>query len=276
MSRKKNFEIAFQLGAKMDPSVKRSFYSARKQLNNYSKSLSNAAKKGAKVVAGMGATMVGLGTAAFAMTNKVVGNFDTIAKNSAKLGVSTTAYQEMEYWASQNGMTAENMEKAVGRLNQRIGMATQGNKKYSDILTTLGVDMEAVKEGTISTEDAMYKYIQALSEMTNEQEKAAYASELFGTKLGRDLMPALQDGSLSLEDAKKKAKELGLVIEEDTLRAAEEFGDTWDDLTRSFTVFGQKIVSKLMPVFQNMMDWVLENMPLNKRKYPLQCRKLAE
>lgn len=263
---KKNFEIAFQLGAKMDPSVKRSFYSAKKQLNSYGKNLANAAKKGAKVVAGMGATMVGIGTAAFAMTNKVVGGFDTIAKNSAKLGVSTDAYQEMEYWASQNGMSTENMEKAVGRLNQRIGMASQGNEKYSNILKTLGVDMEGVKKGTVSTEDAMAKSIQALSQMTNEQEKAAYASELFGTKLGRELMPALQDGSLSLEDAKKKAKELGIVIDEDTLRAAEEFADTWDDLKRSATAFSQNIISGLMPTFQNMMDWVLENMPLIKDK----------
>lgn len=266
MSKKKNFEIAFKIGSKMDPSVKRNFYSAKKELNSYGKSLGNAAKAGAKMAIGLGASMIGIGTAAFAMTNKVVGGFDTIAKNSAKLGVNTTAYQEMDYWAGQNGLSSDNMEKAVGRLNQRIGMASQGNKKYADILKTLGVDMDGVKKGTVSTEDAMAKSIQSLSQMTNEQEKAAYASELFGTKLGRELMPALQDGSLSLEDAKKKAKELGIVIEEDSLRAAEKFGDTWDDLTRSFSVFGQKIISKLMPVFQNMMDWVLDNMPLIQEK----------
>src|SRR5699024_3224882 len=74
-------------------------------------------------------------------------------------------------------------------------------------------------------------------------------------------MPALQDGSLSLEDAKKKAQELGIVIEEDTLKAAEEFNDTWDDLTRMMGAFGQKIFAELMPAFQAMMDWVIEHMP---------------
>src|SRR5690625_1726653 len=195
------------------------------------------------------------------MTKKVTDSFDNIAKTSAKLGVSTDAYQEMEYWASQNGISVSAMERAVGRLDQRIGMAADGNEKYANALERLGVDMESVKDGTLETEDAMATALQTLSQMESETEKSAAAAELFGTRMARDLMPALQDGSLSFEEAKQKAEELGIVIEEDSLRAAEEFNDTWDDLTRTFAAFGQKILSNLMPVFQSMMDWVLRHMP---------------
>src|SRR5690625_2853882 len=107
----------------------------------------------------------------------------------------------------------------------------------------------------------MTQSIQALSQMENSQEKAALASELFGTKLAQELMPAIDSGALSIEDAQKKAEELGIVIAEDTLNAAEEFNDTWDDLTRSFTAFSQKILAQLMPAFQSMMDWVMAHMP---------------
>lgn len=214
--------------------------------------------KGALVIGG---AMVAAGGAAFAMTQKVTGSFDNIAKTSKKLGVTSDAYQVMDYWAGQNGISTNDMERAVGRLNQRIGLAASGNEKYAGALEQLGVDMGAVKDGTLSTEDAMAQSIQTLSQMSNEQEKSALASELFGTKLARELMPALQDGSLSLEDAKKKAEELGFVIEEDTLSAAEHFNDTWDDLTRAMGAFGQKIFAQLMPAFQTMMDWILANMP---------------
>src|SRR5690625_3782627 len=139
------------------------------------------------------------------MTKKVTDNFDAIAKDSAKLGITTDAFQEMSYWAGQNGLSASDMERAVGRPNQRIGLAGEGNDKYAEALERLGVDMEAVKEGTVSTEDAMATSIQTLSQMTNEQEKSALASELFGTKLARELMPALQEGSLSLEEADRKS-----------------------------------------------------------------------
>ncbi|QKS71901.1 hypothetical protein FLK61_35120 [Paenalkalicoccus suaedae] len=214
-----------------------------------------------KVVAGTAAAAAGLGVAAFAATKKVTEGFDNIAKSSTKLGVSTDAYQELDYWAGQNGLSTGSMERAVGRLNQRIGLAADGNEKYAGALTKVGVDMDAVRDGTITTEDAFAQSIQTLSEMTNEQEKSALASELFGTKLARDLMPALQDGSLSFEEAKQKAEELGIVIDGDTLAAAEEFQDTWDDVTRSLGAFGQKIFAELMPIFQSMMDWILANLP---------------
>lgn len=218
-------------------------------------------KTAGKWALGITTAAVGIGAAAFAMTKKVTAGFDDIAKNSRKMGVSTDYYQEMEYWASQNGLSHENMEKSMKRLNQRLGQAVEGNEKYSNALTRLGVDLEEVEKGNVSTEQAMTQSIQALSEIENSQEKAALASELFGTKLSQELMPAIDSGALSIEDAQKKAEELGIVIAEDTLNAAEEFNDTWDDLTRSFTAFSQKILAQLMPAFQSMMDWVMAHMP---------------
>lgn len=238
---------------------------------DFEKGMGNAEKSSGKfrkgigtvgaVVAGATAAATGLGVAAFAATKKVTESFDNIAKSSAKLGVSTDAYQEMDYWAGQNGISTGTMERAVGRLNQRMGLAVEGNEKYAGALEKLGVDMNEVREGTVSTEDAMAQSIKTLSEMTNEQEKSALASELFGTKMARDLMPALQDGSMSLEEAKEKAEELGFVIDGETLEAAEHFQDTWDDLSRTMGAFSRKMIAELMPVFQSLMDWVLANLP---------------
>ncbi|MGM8212640.1 phage tail protein [Virgibacillus sp. W0430] len=226
-----------------------------------SSKLGGFAKKVGKAGLIAGGAMAGLGTAAFAATKKVTEGFDEIAKASARLGVSTDAYQEFDYWAGQNGIAHAQMEKAVGRFNQRMGMAQNGNEKYAAALQQLGVDMDSVRDGTLSTEDAFAQSIKTLSEMENEQDKVNWATEMFGTKLARDLLPALQDGSLSLEDAKKKAKDLGIVIEEDTLRASEKFNDTWDDLTRMTGAFGKKLLTDLMPSFQKMMDWVIEHLP---------------
>src|SRR5690625_1428783 len=177
------------------------------------------------------------------------------------MGVSTDFYQEMDYWAGQNGISSDNMTKALERLNQRMGRAADGNEKYSSALEALGIDMNEVRDGTLSTEDAMAQSIQSLSEMESEQQKSAIASELFGTKLSRNLMPALQDGSLSMEEARKKAEELGIVISEDQLSAAEEFQDAQDDIKRSLSMVGAQIGLELMPRFQSMMDWTLAHIP---------------
>lgn len=233
-----------------------------KSSSSFGSSLKKAGKVAAVGIAAVGTAAVAMGTAAFAATKKVTDGFDHIAKTSRKMGVSSDFYQEMDYWAGQNGVSQANMEKSMQRLNQRVGEARGGNEKYSGALKTLGIDMKAVKDGTLSTEDAMSQSITALSKMTNEQDKAALASELFGTKLSQELMPAIQDGSLTMEDAKKNAKELGFVIGEDTLGAAEKFNDTWDDLTRGIQAFGIKAIAGMMPFFQTVMDFAIDKLPI--------------
>lgn len=254
------FSIVGNIFVNGEEAVK-SITDVEKKAEGMSGKLGKGIKSAGKIGLGAAAAIGTAVTGAFAATNKLVGGFDDIAKTAPKLGVSTDTLQEMDYWAGQNGVSSGDMEKAIGRLNQRMGMAADGNEKYSNALTKLGVDMDGVKNGTVSTDDAMAQSIQTLSQMENEQEKVALASELFGTKLSRELMPALQDGSLSIEEAKEKAEELGIVIDGETLAGAEDFADSWDDITRSLSIFGQKVLAELIPVFQTMMDWVIDHMP---------------
>lgn len=214
--------------------------------------------KASSVILG-GVTALGAGL--FGLTAKSTEAADAIAKGSEKMGISTDFYQESAYWASQNGISQEQMEKAIGRLNQRMGQALDGNEKYAGALEKLGVDLGAVEDGSLSTEDAMAQSISTLSEMDNEHEKAALATEMFGTRMARDLLPALNDGSLSMDEAREKAQELGLVMSQDQLEAAETFQDSMDDIKRSLGAVGMQIGLDLMPHFQKMLDWIIAHLP---------------
>lgn len=218
-----------------------------------------------KTAAKWGAAIVGAATAAataaFAATNRITQGFDTIAKHSAKLGISTDAYQEMSYWASQNGISIQSMERAVGRLNQRIGLAATGNKKYADALESLGINLNDVRNGALSTEEVMVQVLQSLSQLENEQLKSAMAANLFGTRLARDLMPALQDSSMTIEEAREAAERLGLVIDEETIKAGVRFQDNLTDVKASLSAVGQNVMGQLIPVFNTLMEWFLENVP---------------
>ncbi|WP_078597112.1 peptidoglycan DD-metalloendopeptidase family protein [Evansella clarkii] len=232
-----------------------------KKMSKAGEGIQNFGKVWTGAVLGVGAAAAGLGVSLFALTNKVTENADAVAKGAARMGVSTDFYQEMDYWASQNGLSHQSMENALQRLNQRMGLAAEGNEKYADALTRLGVDMDGVRDGTISTEDAFATSIQTLSEMTDESEQAALAGELFGNKLGQELLPALRDGSMTIEEAKQKAEELGIVMSEDQIKAAEEFQDAQDSIKRAMGGVVNSIGLELMPHFQRMLDWVLANMP---------------
>ena len=233
----------------------------KKSKGKFNKASKDLVKTAGKAAIGTTAALAGISAGAFAMTNKVTAAFDDISKGSQRLGISTKAYQEMDFWASQNGISHENMEKIVGRFNQRLGQAVNGNDKYASALSDVGINLDKVRDGTLDTEDAYAQTIQKLSEMESEQDKVNLATEIFGQRTARDLLPALSDGALSMDDAKKKAEELGIVMSEDALAAGVKFQDTYDQLTRTMKAVGQSVMAELIPYFQSMMDWVLENMP---------------
>jgi len=194
-----------------------------------------------------------LGAAAglFALTNKAAGMGDEIAKTSTKLGVSTDALQEMHYWASQNGIESSALERAVGRLNQRVGRAAAGNEKYAEAFHDLGVEIVDANGNIRDTEDVMQDTIAALREIEDPAARSAAAAEVFGTKMARDLMPALEDTSLSLEDAAERAHELGAVMSEESVRASEDYTDAMDDLNRTFGGLWRGIAEKFIPILTN-------------------------
>lgn len=239
--------------------------SSLKRTDENTKTLSGRLAGGIKTAAKWGVALVGAATAVgagmFALVNRATQTADAIGESAVKLGISTDAYQELSYWAEHNGVAHGQFEKAVGRFNQRIGLAQNGNEKYADALEKLGVNLDEVKDGTITTEDAFAQSIKTLSEMENSHDQVALATDMFGVKLSRDLLPALQDGSLSIEEATEKARDLGLVLSEEQINAAGDFQDAFDNIKESLGGFITQIGLDLMPMFQTFLDWVMTHLP---------------
>ena len=222
--------------------------------------------------------MAGIGTAGFAvvsgavigLSNKYATMGDEIAKTSTKLGVSTDSLQEMHYWASQNGISSSALERGVGRLNQRIGRAIDGNDKYTEAFEALNVKLKDGEGNIRNTDDVMKETVSTLRDIEDPAIRSARASEIFGTRMARDLMPALEDGSISLEEATKRIHEMGGVMDEEATRAAEDYKDTMDDLQRVVGSVGSEfanifipiltdLAEKLQPIIQRVSEWIKEN-----------------
>jgi hypothetical protein len=203
--------------------------------------------------------------AMFAVAKKTASALDEIDKASKRAGIAADSYQEMAYWASQNGIEQADMEKVIGRFNQRVGLAQEGSKKYSKALKDLNVDTKALEEGTLSTEDAFAQAISSLSNMEDGHERVAKATELFGVKTARSLLPALEDTGLSLEEAAEKAKELGIVQSNEAVAAGVLFTDTLDQTTRVLTSMGQSIGIAVLPAFTKLLSWVQEKAPVIRK-----------
>src|SRR5699024_12645660 len=67
------------------------------------------------------------------------------------------------------------------------------------------------------------------------------------------LMPAIEDGSASLEELREKAQESGFVMSEDSVKDSAKFGDALDDLQQSVMGIIHRIGGDLLPVFTDQL-----------------------
>lgn len=237
------------------------------QLKNKMENVSTGFKNAGEKISGLGKNLsIGLtapimagATALGALVKKTADAADAAAKNARKVGVSTEAYQEYTYALGQTGLSAGDTDKALGRLNQRIGMARDGSEKYSEALQKAGVDMQALANGSLTTDEAMMQSIEGLSKITNEQDRAAAATELFGVKLARELMPALEGGAEGLEATRQKARDLGIIMSDEAAVKAEEFNDKMQDLTSAFKGAFQQLGTKLIPILTDQLIPVVQD-----------------
>lgn len=199
------------------------------------------------------AAFAAAGAAAIAAAFQTAKYGDEVAKTAPKLGVTTDSLQEMNFWAERNGLSSGNLERALGRLNQRLGDGTAGSSKYVDALNDMGVATVDTEGKVRGTEEVFKDTIEALRGIEEPSQRSAMAAEIFGTKLGRDLMPALQDTSLSLEEAAAMANELGLVMDGDALAAAEVFQDQWANIKDQIGAFIREAAIPLMKIMADVV-----------------------
>ena len=216
-----------------------------------------ATKVGKAMVVGIGAAVTSLG----AMALKSAEATDRIDKMSQKLGLSRKAFQEWDYVMSQNGISIDSMQGGMNKLNNVMDDFRNGNKTATDAMDRLGISMEAI-DGK-SQEEVFSMVINQLQGMENESERAAIANDLLG-RSASELAPMLNAGADSAEQLKARAHELGLVLDDETINAGVIFGDTLDDMKKSMGTMVTQIGAEVMPIFQKMLDWVLEHMPTIK------------
>jgi len=228
-------------------------------------------------------SMAKIGTAGFtAITGAVAGSVyktaewgDTVMKTSKQMGIGAESFQELDYWATQNGMSTEDLERMVGRLNTRMGEALEGSDKYKEGFEDLSVELKDGEGNIRATEDVLQDSIQALRDIEDPQLRAAKGAEIFGQRTIRRMMPALEDGSLSIEEATEKIHEMGGVMEDDVAEQGEEFMDMLDNLQRTLGTVGREfgkvfmpilidLAEKIQPVIQRMSEWIEENPELTK------------
>lgn len=171
---------------------------------------------------------------------------DSIAKSAQKAGfTSAQAFQEWQYVLGQTGTDISAVNKGM----IAISTASDKGKKAID---ALGVSFKDANGNARSNEDVFADVISKLSQMTDETEKSRIAQSIFGKNFG-ELRPLLASGADSVDELRKRAHELGVVMDDETLKSAETAADSFDDLNASIKGIKQNVVGQFLPAISGVV-----------------------
>lgn len=209
-----------------------------------------------KVAAAMSAAAIAAGGAIYGMATKAADAGDRVDKLSQRLGLSREGFQEWEYVLSQSGVSIDSMQSGMKNLSQRMNEASEGAGKGAELFEKLNIK---IKEGD-TQEDIFNKTITALQGMEEGHEKAALAQDLFG-RSGQELLPLLNSQSASVEELKNKAREMGIILDDDAIDASVKLTDTLDTMKRAVGGVVNNIGVSLIPMIQKFGDFVINHAP---------------
>ena len=219
-----------------------------------------AAKWGTAIVAG--AAAAGAGVAKLATNSAAAA--DEIDKMSQKIGLSKAGYQEWSYVLGQNGMDISSLQMGMKTLVTQMDGVVSGSKTSIEMFDKLGLSVTDANGALKDQETMMNEVMLALADMPNGTEKARLATELFG-RSGAELMPMLNQGSEAMVELTQRAHDLGLIMSDEAVNAGVVLGDTMDDVKKSLGMVATELGVQLMPLVQQVLNWVIKNMPTIKK-----------
>lgn len=206
-----------------------------------------------KRITNVGAGVLGAGVAITAPLAAAVGIFTEVGGSmedmSARTGISVGALSELGFAANQTGASMENVEVSVKKMQKTIAEASEGNKTAIETLNDLGVSMAELKG---LTPDQQFARIAAsIAKIPDPAKRTNAALSVFG-KSGTQLLPMIQN----FDQLAARARELGLILNDEDTAAADAFGDTLDELWAVGKKMAFTVGAALVPSLQGLATWL--------------------
>lgn len=189
---------------------------------------------------------------------------DQVDKGAQAAAVSTDAYQELAFMASQAGTTIEIVTKALGKQTTALGQLQIGTGMAGERLDALGLTYAQL--AALSPDQQFAATADAMALLGSEQEILQAATAVYGEDMAQKLLPLLKAGGEGMAAMAAQAHELGLVMSEDQIATAVVFTDTWDQVWKTITAVKNAIGLALLPTLTDLLvkvrEWYAANREL--------------
>lgn len=174
---------------------------------------------------------------------------DGIDKGSKRLGISTRKYQEWDHALRQSGAGINDLQKGVMQFNKVL--AGEGTEDVIDAFNQLKIDPTSFKDAESLVDATLMK----LAELPDDADRYNLVTALFG-KGGTSLNALLDEGTDGVKELLNEASELGLVMSDDEIKQAVEYGDSIANLNAELDAIKMAFVQDIIPVLTDASKWL--------------------
>jgi hypothetical protein len=272
-------ELLVRLGVQVNPQTPAQVKAFHKQVEQLKKEMQDldgyvaAVGQGLKRLALAGvAALGGLG----ALSLETGRHAENVERQAKALNLTRKEFQEYEHVFGTFGADSKEISEAFLQLTQMTVQAEQGQKSAAQAFGLIGIRIDQLRG---KRPNELFELVaDAMAKTANRQNALAAASSLFGEDTAKKLLPALVSGSKGIRALRVEAHELGLVMNDDALRAGKEVSVQWRTLTNTVKGLGQELGVRFAPivirVLKGINDWVKANRALLSQRLDFWTRQI--
>ncbi len=231
-----------------------------KELDGFGKKINGMAKKIAIAGGAIAAPLV----ASVMKFTEVGTQLDRTAK---KTGMTVESLSELEFAAEKTGSEFSTLEGAIQSTQSKLSAAAAGNIEAQVAFAKLGLSFAMLRK--MKPDQVLESVVDALLKFPNLADRIAVGSEIMGGGI-TELMPLFANGSKGMEDLRKQARDLGIVMDTQTAESAAKLSEAFSTVSKVIrslvTVIGSKLAAPVLKVaawvskiVQVTRDWIDAN-----------------
>lgn len=196
------------------------------------------------------------GGGAFALGAEAATAAAEASKFASMVGLSTGNWQEYAGAANLAGAEADELASLMLTLQERAVNAARGEKGDIEMLQLMGISAKNAKGELKNADTLLLELADRVKKMreAGEMGKAAGIMNQLGGEEGARLLDLLKNGREGLLAMRKEARELGLVLSDEALESALEYGSAINRVKATFRGLGLTLGTAFLPSLTKLLD----------------------
>ena len=180
-----------------------------------------------------------------------------VGRSAQQIGVGVEALQELRYAASQVGVEANDLDQILRDLGDRMGDAASGSKTWQEAFAALGVQIFDTHGRMRPVAEVLVDVAEGLRTADSDATRLFRSMELFGDQ-GARILPLFQQGAEGIEALAAEARDLGIVLDTETVRATERLESNMTKVRATLQGVANQVLTAMLPALNELSTQLSE------------------